>query len=51
MSEGLFPNQIGEPGYEGHLSDRVVSMATLLRDTGIFYLHVREMAPWRGGRA
>jgi arylsulfatase A-like enzyme len=36
MSEGLFPNQIGEPGYEGHLSDRVVSMATLLRDTGYF---------------
>ena len=36
MSEGLFPNQIGEPGYEGHLSNRVVSMATLLRDTGYF---------------
>ncbi|MCK4839239.1 MAG: arylsulfatase, partial [Desulfobulbaceae bacterium] len=34
MSEVLAPNQIGKPGYEGHLSDRVVSMATLLRDAG-----------------
>lgn len=34
MAEGLFPNQIGEPGYEGHLSDRVVSLAVLLRDAG-----------------
>jgi len=36
MAEALFPNQIGEPGYEGHLSDRVVSMAQLLRDAGYF---------------
>jgi arylsulfatase len=36
MFEGLFPNQIGEPGYEGHLNDRVVSMVTLLRDAGYF---------------
>jgi arylsulfatase len=36
MFEALFPNQIGEPGYEGHLSDRVVSIATLLRDAGYF---------------
>ena len=34
MSEVLAPNQIGKPGYEGHLNDRVVSMATLLRDAG-----------------
>jgi arylsulfatase len=36
MAEALFPNQIGEPGYEGHLSDRVVSMVQLLRDAGYF---------------
>jgi arylsulfatase len=36
QAEVLFPNQIGEPGYEGHLNDRVVSFATLLRDAGYF---------------
>jgi len=34
MAELLAPNQIGKPGYEGHLSDRVVTIATLLRDAG-----------------
>ncbi|MEM1111720.1 MAG: arylsulfatase [Pseudomonadota bacterium] len=34
MYEELSPNQKGQPGYEGHLNDRVVSVATLLRDTG-----------------
>jgi arylsulfatase len=34
MFETLFPNQKGEPGYEGHLNDRVVSIATLLKDAG-----------------
>jgi arylsulfatase A-like enzyme len=34
QAEVLFPNQIGEPGYEGHLNDRVVSVATLLREAG-----------------
>lgn len=34
QAEALFPNQIGEPGYEGHLNDRVVSVATLLKDAG-----------------
>ena len=34
MAESLFPNQIGEPGYEGQLNDRVVTIATLLRDAG-----------------
>jgi arylsulfatase len=36
MFEALFPNQIGEPGYEGHLNDRIVSIATLLRNAGYF---------------
>lgn len=34
QGEATFPNQVGKPGYEGHLNDRVVSIATLLRDAG-----------------
>jgi len=34
MAEMIAPNQIGKKGYEGHLNDRVVSIATLLRDAG-----------------
>ena len=34
MNEAMTPNQVGQPGYEGHLNDRVVSMATLLKDAG-----------------
>ena len=34
MLEELSPNQKGQPGYEGHMNDRVVSVATLLRDVG-----------------
>ena len=36
MGETLTPNQVGQPGYEGHLNDRVVSIATLLRDSGYY---------------
>jgi arylsulfatase len=36
QAEATFPNQEGKLGYEGHLSDRVVSIATLLRDAGYF---------------
>jgi len=34
QGEMTFPNQVGKPGYEGHLNDRVVSIATLLQDAG-----------------
>ncbi len=34
MGETLTPNQVGQPGYEGHLNDRVVSIPTPLRDSG-----------------
>lgn len=34
MAETLAPEQIGKPGYEGHLNDRVVTVAELLRDAG-----------------
>ncbi len=36
MGETLTPNQKGQPGYEGHLNDRVVSIPTLLRDSGYY---------------
>ncbi len=34
MAELLTKNQVGMPGYEGHLNDRVVSLAEVLRDGG-----------------
>ena len=34
MLEELAPNQKGQPGYEGHLNDRVVTISSLLKDSG-----------------
>lgn len=34
MLEELSPNQKGQPGYEGYLNDRVVTLPALLRDSG-----------------
>ena len=34
MAEMLAPNQVGQPGYEGVLNERVASIAELLRDGG-----------------
>ena len=34
MNETMTPNQVGQPGYEGHLNNRVVSVASLLRQAG-----------------
>ena len=34
MLEELAPNQKGQPGYEGRLNDRVVTVANLLKDSG-----------------
>jgi arylsulfatase len=34
MLEELAPNQKDQPGYEGYLNDRVVTLPTLLRDAG-----------------
>ena len=34
MDELLTDNQVGQPGYEGHLNDRVVSLAEVLRAGG-----------------
>ena len=34
MEEELGPNQAGRPGYEGYLNNRVVTIASMLRDSG-----------------
>ena len=34
LAEELAPNQQGRPGYEGQLNERVVTLATRLRDAG-----------------
>jgi len=46
MSELLTPNQRGKPGYEGHLNDRVVSLAEVLRGGGY---HAYMAGKWHLG--
>lgn len=36
MGETITPNQRGQRGYEGHLTDRVVTIPTLMQDAGYF---------------
>ncbi len=46
MSEYTGPQQKGKPGYEGHLNQRVTSIATLLRDSGY---HTYMAGKWHLG--
>lgn len=48
MHERLTPNQIGKPGYEGFLNDRVVSIASILKDSGY---HTYMAGKWHLGHA
>jgi len=46
MHELLTPDQRGKPGYEGHLNERVVTMAEVLRDSGY---HTYMAGKWHLG--
>lgn len=46
MGELLAPEQKGKPGYEGHLNDRVVSLAEVLRASGY---HTYMSGKWHLG--
>ncbi len=46
MHELLAPNQVGKPGYEGFLNDRVVSIASILKDAGY---HTYMAGKWHLG--
>jgi arylsulfatase len=46
MAEMLLENQIGQPGYEGHLNERVATLAEVMRESGY---HTYMSGKWHLG--